>query len=345
VRLEIVAFSADEVSRWSGAVLCRDVPGPEGGPALPKGHRLTSADAWQLSRAAPTELHLLWLDDDDVHEDVAATLLAQAVAGPGVETHPPVESQVRLSAGHRGLVQVDAATLAALNTLDGVTIFTVPDGTPVDSGATLAGVKITPLALPRRILGEAEGLARAAASVRVLCVRPFLPLRVRAVVRQPLSQAARGRFEALLRSRVSWLGGSLGSVDYPDDRTTARAALLGAVADADLVLLMGVASVDPLESTWSDLIEAGASVIRRGLPVHPGSTYWLVTLDGTPIIGVASCGVLARRSALDLLLIRHFAGGALDRDFLAGLGHGGLLVAGQRWRIPAYDGGLENDER
>ena len=85
MRLEIVAFSADEVSRWSGAVLCRDVPGPEGGPALPKGHRLTSADAWQLSRAAPTELHLLWLDDDDVHEDVAATLLAQAVAGPGVE--------------------------------------------------------------------------------------------------------------------------------------------------------------------------------------------------------------------------------------------------------------------
>jgi hypothetical protein len=345
VRLEILAFSADEVSRWSGAVLCRDLPGPEGRPALRKGHRLTSADALELSRVAPVELHLLWLDDDDIHEDAAATLLAQALAGPGVRIHRPVESQVRLSASGRGLVQVDATILAAINTLDAVTIFTVPDGTPVESGATLAGVKITPLAIPRRVLGEAEDLARSTPHSRVLSVRRFLPLRVRAVVRQPLDQAARRQFEASLRSRVSWLGGSLGSVDYPGDRTAARAALLGAAADADLVLVMGVTSVDPLESTWVDLVEAGASVIRRGLPVHPGSTYWLVTLGGTPIIGVASCGVLARRSALDLLLIRRFAGEALDRGFLAGLGHGGLLTAGQRWRIPAYDGGVESDER
>jgi hypothetical protein len=280
-----------------------------------------------------------------IQEDAAADLLAQVVAGPGVEIHRPVASQVRLSAGHRGLVQVDAATLAAVNALDGVTIFTVPDGTPVDLGATLAGVKITPLALPRRVLGEAEALAHSMPQSSVLSVRPFLPLRVHAVVLQPLDEAARWQFEGSLRSRVSWLGGSLAPVDYPGDRTTARAALLGAVADADLVLVMGVTSVDPLESTWSDLVEAGASVIRRGLPVHPGSTYWLVTLGGTPIIGVASCGVLARRSALDLLLIRRFAGGGLDREFLAGLGHGGLLVAGQRWRIPAYDGGPEIDER
>jgi hypothetical protein len=290
------------------------------------------------------ELHLLWLDDDEVHEDAAATLLAQAVAGSGVGIHRPVESQVRLSASGRGLVQIDVPALAAINSLEGVTIFTVPDGTPVDSGATLAGVKITPLAIPRRVLGEAERLARSKPNGRVLSLRSFLPLRVRSVVRQPLDGAARRRFEASLRSRVSWLGGSLLSVDYPGSRTAARGALLDAAADADLVLVMGVTSLDPLEGTWSDLVDAGASVIRRGLPVHPGSTYWLVTLGGTPLIGVASCGVLSRRSALDLLLVRSFAGGALDREFLARLGHGGLLTAGQRWRIPAYDGEVELDE-
>jgi hypothetical protein len=103
--------------------------------------------------------------------------------------------------------------------------------------------------------------------------------------------------------------------------------------------------VDPLEGTWLDLIDAGASVVRRGLPVHPGSSYWLVTLGDVPVIGVGSCGMFSRRSALDLLLIRCFAGGTLDRGFLAGLGHGGLLQAEQGWQIPAYDRGVDTDER
>ena len=45
------------------------------------------------------------------------------------------------------MVSVDAAALAAVNAVDGVTVFTVPDGLHVDAGRTLAGVKITPLAI------------------------------------------------------------------------------------------------------------------------------------------------------------------------------------------------------
>ena len=44
------------------------------------------------------------------------------------------------------------------------------------------------------------------------------------------------------------------------------------------------------------------------------------------MIGVASCGMFSRRTALDLLLTRLFAGEALDLGYLAGLGHGGLLA-------------------
>jgi hypothetical protein len=56
--------------------------------------------------------------------------------------------------------------------------------------------------------------------------------------------------------------------------------------------------------------------------------------------------MFSRRSALHLLLIRRFAGGSLDREFLAGLGHGGrLLGAEQRLRIPVYDRRSERDER
>ena len=345
MRLEILHGSAVHAGGWVGSVLCHDILGTDARPVLRKGHRLDLADAAALSRAAPEELHVVWLGEEDVDENTAATRLAHAVAGPGVEIHPPTESQARLTAAWRGLARVDAATLAAINGVEGVTVFTISDGAPVESGRTLAGVKITAFAIPGSTLEEAELIAASAPRGPTVTVRRFLPLRVSAVVRQRIDQAARQRLEVSLRRRVDWFGGSVGSIEYPDDRAAAHDALVIAAVSADLVIVIGLATVDPLESTWRDLLDAGASMIRRGLPVHPGSSYWLVTLQGVPVIGVASCGMFSRRSALDLLLIRCFAGEPLDGEFLAGLGHGGVLQPEGSWRIPAYDRQLGMDER
>ena len=116
--------------------------------------------------------------------------------------------------------------------------------------------------------------------------------------------------------------------------TTAKIRLRTAL---DRVLAVGVASTDPLDTTWRGVIDAGARVVRRGLPVHPGSSYWIVELEQRPVIGVASCGMFSRRTALDLLLTRLFAGEELDAGFLAGLGHGGLLAPEMAWRFPRYE--------
>ena len=345
MRAEVLTAPAGDVPRWAGAVLCRDVLDADQHVVLSKGHRLDPDDAPALAAAAPVALHVVWLDEGDVDEDTAALRLAQMVAGSGADFHRPVTSQVRLSAAWRGLAQVDAAILAAINALDGITIFTIADGTPVERGATLAGAKLTPLAIPGSVLNEAEAVARSVSEGRAVRVQPFLPLRVSAVVRQAVDAEARQRFEASLRRRVSWLGGTVERIGYAADRDAARRALLEATPGADLLLVVGVSSVDPLEGTWRDLLDAGASVVRRGLPVHPGSSYWVVTLRDATVIGVGSCGMFSRRSALDLLLLRSFAGQPLDGQFLAGLGHGGLLQSARTWRIPAYDRQVETDER
>lgn len=339
MRLEVLDGTGISTGSWVGAVLCRDVLGSDRRPLLHKGRRLEAADASLLGGAADQEIHLLWPEPGELDEDTAALRLARAVAGPGVEHHPPVESQVRLSAAGRGLARIDATTLARLNAIEGITIFTVPDGIPVERGRTLGGVKITPLVIPEQSLAEAERRARAArGGACVVSVRPFLPLRVAAVVRQGIDDRARRRFERSLLARAEWFGGGVASVDYATSRSAAAAALARATTAADVVLVVGVASVDPLEGTWRDLLDTGASVVRRGLPIHPGSSYWLVTVGDVPVVGVASCGMLSRRSALDLLLTRCFAGEPLDRAFLAGLGHGGLLGPEAAWRIPAWKG-------
>jgi molybdenum cofactor cytidylyltransferase len=347
VRLEVLPGSAVDgpPGRWSGAVLCRDVIGADGRTALTKGVHLEPDDAATLVAARPSELHLLWLDEGDVGEDAAAIRIATAVAGPGTIARPPVESQVRLVSAWRGLVEVDVATLAAVNAVDGVTVFTVPDGLPVDAGRKLAGVKITPLAIAEPSVVAAEMAASAApGGAGTLAVRPFLPLRVAAIVRQHLTDSARARFERSIGMRSAWYGGSVESVHYVEDNARhVQDALRAAAASADVVLAVGVASVDPLEVTWQSLIAAGATSLRRGLPMHPGSSYWIAELLGRPVIGVASCGMFSRRSALDLLLARLHAGLPLDPPYLSSLGHGGMLGREAAWRIPPYEAALDED--
>jgi hypothetical protein len=346
VRLEVLdaAAAGGPPARWVGAVLCRDVLDSDGRPLLPKGHRLERADLLTLESARRDDLHLLWLDPDDVDEDSAAMRVAAAIAGENVEVHRPVESQVRLSARQRGLLRVDAAALDAVNSIDGVTVFALPDGVPVDSGKTLAGAKITPLAIAESVLRDAEKAAVSPAlDGPLMTVRSFLPLHVAAVVRERLSESERERFERSLRGKVTWFGGDVEQIRYVSgDADATRVALLDATDAADVVLAVGVASVDPLDVTWRSVVDAGARVVRRGLPVHPGSSYWIVDLHARPVIGVASCGMFSRRTALDLLLTRLFAGEPLDTRYLAGLGHGGLLAPEMAWRFPRYDAGVES---
>ena len=342
-RLEVLAAAdaREAPTRWVGAVLCHDVPGPGRRPALLKGHRLVRADSLTLEASGLEELHLLWLDEGDVDEDSAAVRLAAAVSGAGVVVHRPVESQIRLSAAHRGLFHVDSAVLHAVNLVNGCTVFTLPDGMPVDEGRTLGGAKITPLAVSEDELRDAEDAARTTGAP--LQVLPFHPLRVSALFRERLSDVERERFEATLHRKTEWFGGTVtalrshhGPIDSLEIVELARGA--------DILLIPGVTSVDPLEATWSSVMSAGARVVRRGLPVHPGSSYWIAELGTCSIIGVASCGTVSRRTALDLLLVRRFAGLPLDPGFLAGLGYGGLLATEMAWRFPRYEGGEDEED-
>ncbi|MGA9775880.1 MAG: hypothetical protein WBU92_08160 [Candidatus Dormiibacterota bacterium] len=338
MRAELVPQEAWQVdpARWLGGLLCQDLRAPDGTLLLPKGHRLERADDVLLEAASRAPLHLIFLGPSDVDEDTAAERLAARVAGRGLTITRPVESQVNCRATARGLLRVDAEALAALNSHQGVTVFTLPDAMPVDRGRAVAGVKITALGIPEGDLAAAE--ASAGAGPRPLVdVLPFQPLRVGVVVCEGLTPQRRARFEDALRLKVGWLGGSVAGVEYPGERHLVDArSLAGAAAGVDLLLVAGVASTDPLDPPWLALLAAGAEEVRRGLPAHPGSSYWVVRLGGCDVVGVASCGMFSRRTVLDVLLCRRFAGGELDRPFLASLGHGGLLARELAHRFPDY---------
>jgi hypothetical protein len=304
---------------------------------LLKGRILAADDVPLLQSLGPEELHLIELEASDVHEDAAALEIAEAVAGPGIAHRDPAESQVKLVAARRGLLEINTDTLTTINMLPIVAVFSLYDGQAVDVGDKVAGVKVGPLVVSRETLDTVKSIC--AREGPPLTVRPFQPLRVTVLDRDRLQGEQRRRHQAQLIKRIAWLGGELKSVALkkPNDPAAIAAVLREQLAAGpDLIIIAGTNSTDPLDAAVQALQACGGELIRIGMPAHPGSTYWLARAGETPILGIGSCGMLSGATVFDILLPRYFAGLPVDSRFLASLGHGGMLTKGMKFRFPAY---------
>jgi hypothetical protein len=312
-----------------GRVLVHDL-----GPLLRKGTVLTEADLEQV-RAA-TEVHVMELEPGDVHEDVAARRLATAISGPGLDMRPPHQSQARLVATHRGLARVRADVIDAINALGYLSVFTVMDGQAVAEGEEVAGCKVTPVAVPGRLLDEVEDLCRERG--KPIEVVPFLPLRTFVVATERLKPKARELFRAALTRKLGWYGAEVVGVREVARTAEAVSAAYREAASlrAQLVLFAGASAIDPLDPAYAELANTGGELLQLGAPMHPGSMLWLARLGEAAVVGVASCAGFGRSSSLDLLLPFVFAyGRAVAKDLLR-LGHGGLIESGAGRRFPPY---------
>ena len=326
VRLTAVSATADDIK---GRVLVHDVS-----HELRKGSVLRPEDLEAVRRAS--EIHVVELEPGDVHEDVAAKRLAAALAGPGLEARPPVQSQARLIATRRGLVRVRGDLIDAINELGGVSVFTVMDGQAVAEGEEVAGCKITPVAVPGRVLDEAEAIIRDRGPVIELL--NFMPLRTFVVATERLKPKARELFSSAVTRKLGWYGAEVLAV-----REVARTpeAVAAAYREAEsmgaqLVLFAGASAIDPLDPAYAELVNVGGELLQLGAPMHPGSMLWLGRLPDAAVVGVASCAGFGRSSSLDLLLPFVFAYGRADAKDLLRLGHGGLIESGAGRRFPPY---------
>lgn len=304
-----------------------------------KGHRLIEADLAAL-RDLDRSIHAVALAADDIHEDEAGRRLAAVVAGAAatgaIELRGPVQSRYNLVAAIRGILEVDPAALRAINLLPGMAIFTLPDRMVVTLGKTVAGVKITPVAVPEAVLAEAEAIAAAAV---VVAIRPFLPLAVGVLSTEGMADRVRQRFRETVERKVRWYGAHVIRFEEPAATPAAVAgAIEGLIADgAQIVLAAGGNTIDPLDPTLLALPAVDAEVVRFGAPAHPGSMFWLAQRGPVPIVNLASCSMYSKATVADLVLPRLMAGERVGPLDMAELGLGGLLDRGMGWRFPPYD--------
>ena len=314
-----------------GTKLAHDVteirPGEFKGAAFHKGHTVCNEDICHLQKLGKNHLYLIDLEDDEIHENQAASILAGGLAGEGVVWEDkPSEGKISLHAAVDGLLRVDIASLAAFNMVDEVMCATLHSHTLVKKGERVAATRAIPLVMKRAPIERAAAIARQNGAV--LSVRPLRNAKVGLVItgNEVYHGLIKDRFEPILKRKIHELGSTVIDTEFaPDNEDSIRATIESHLDNGcDLLLLSGGMSVDPDDVTRKGIRKAGATEIHYGAAALPGAMFLVAYIGDIPLLGVPACGLHHRITVLDLVLPRILAGERVGKKELAFIGHGGL---------------------
>ena len=302
-------------------------PGEFKAPAFRKGHTVCNEDLCHLQKLGKNNLYVIELAEDEIHENQAAAILADALSGAGIAwKDEPHEGKINLVAACDGLFKVDTTALAAFNMVDEVMCATLHNHTLVQKGEKVAATRAIPLVMKRVSIERAAAIARQNGAV--LAVNALRQAKVGLVItgNEVFHGLIEDRFAPVLSEKVTTLGSKVDGIAFaPDDEELIRQAIVNHLdRGCDLIMLSGGMSVDPDDVTRKGIRMAGATEMNYGSAVLPGAMFLAAYIGEVPLLGVPACGLYHRITVLDLVLPRILAGEHIGKAELAFLGHGGL---------------------
>lgn len=293
------------------------------GGVIRKGTQLSAENIEALAAAGIEAVTAARLEPDDLHEDEAARLLAEAVAGPNVRVERADTGRANLYALRAGLVTVTKTAVDALNAVDpSITLATLSPFERVAEGRMVGTVKIIPFAAPAEKVAEAAALAP-----RALGVRPWRVRRVAAIstLLPALKASVVDKTLGIFRQRLEAPGAEIAAdLRVPHDTEALAEAIAG--AEGELVVVFGASAVVDGEDVIPAAIRAsGGRIEHIGMPVDPGNLLVLGEQGGRMVIGAPGCARSPKANGFDFVLDRVLAGLPVKRDDIVQMGVGGLL--------------------
>jgi molybdenum cofactor cytidylyltransferase len=319
-----VKFGQVPLDEAVGTILAHSIRRPSG--TIRKGTRLTRELIDGLKADGTVEVVVARLEPGDVHEDEAAGLLAEAIAGPGLTVDAPFTGRSNLHAREAGVLVIDRMLVDRFNRIDpAITLATLPEYAPVEAGRMVATVKIIPFAVERSRLAEALAVGP------LMRVAPFRPMKVGLVATMlpALKPSVMDKTRRLLEERLALAGaGVIEERRVPHDPQAVGEALRALRAKgAELYIVFGAsATVDEQDVVPAGIVAADGTILRVGMPVDPGNLLVLGDLGATPVLGAPGCARSPKENGFDWVLDRLLAGIEVTAEDIAGLGVGGLLM-------------------
>jgi formylmethanofuran dehydrogenase subunit E len=313
-------------------------PGTSKDAAFVRGQQLDVGDVCRLQRMGRFEVYVEGDGQDDawVHEDDAARVLADALAGAGLDASgEPREGKVVMTASRGGMLRIDQRALEEFNAIPGVMCATRHAFSVVEEGQQVAATRAIPLYLGREVLEDALCVLDGGP---VLDILPLRKLKTGILVTgtEVFQGLIEDRFIPVVSSKVEAYGCPVVATDIvPDDRERIEQAVRDMLAKgAELIVTTAGLSVDPGDVTRRGLADAGVENMRYGTPILPGAMTLLADIGSVEVIGVPACALFFKTTSLDILLPRILAGVSPTRRELARLGHGGMCMQCKRCTYP-----------
>ncbi|MDF1729122.1 MAG: molybdopterin-binding protein [Sulfitobacter sp.] len=311
-------FGPLPLDRAEGAILAHSVA--TGGGRLRKGRVLGAEDIAALKEAGLKEVLTAQLEPGDLDENAAAALLARSLCGAGLRRTDAFTGRVNLLAEGPGVVEVDAAAIAAANAVDPmITVATVPPWQQLAEGGMAATIKIISYAVAEEALQRAAEAGAGALRLRAPVLRS-----ARLIVTEVPGGAGEKGVPAI-EGRLTALGVDLTGVDKVPHEAGALAQALGASREELVLILTGSATSDVADVAPAALRQAGGVVHRFGMPVDPGNLLFIGERDGAQVIGLPGCARSPALNGADWVLSRVICGVPVGPGDIAAMGVGGLL--------------------
>ena len=318
-----------------GMVLCHDITeivrGERKGARFRKGDVICAEDVPVLLRLGKEHIYV-WEDNENMlHENDAAEILREICQNEYMAATPPKEGKIELTAMVDGVFEIRMDAFDAVNEIDDVMIATIAQHFPVKAGTKLAGMRVIPLVIDKKIM---ENVRTAAGDEPLLRILPYQKMKVGVVTTG--SEVFHGRikdtFTPVIDSKLRAFGLRVDEHRLSDDGTEHTRAAIAELLDMgmDMVLCTGGMSVDPDDRTPAAIRATGARIVTYGAPVLPGAMFLLAYYekDGrqVPIMGLPGCVMYSPATIFDIILPRVIAGSEWTRREITRLGAGGLCM-------------------
>jgi len=317
-----------DVRESTGRILCCTVFRPSGKKLLAKGHIISDEDVRLLELEGLNSVWVTELEEGEVGEDDAVTLVASAMACGALEVKLAAGGRANLIATEASCVLVDDDLLKQINCTSSMAIATATNFSYARVGQRIATVKSAPFAVPQSQLEAIISIIRERGPI--LQARPIRSPQVAVLYSDPISgDRARQLFENIVMQRLERLGctPSYAVSTVEDERCVAKGMqqLLRNRPHAILVAST-TAPAGPEDVVGQAMCQIGCHLERFLAPVEPGNLLLLGYKEDIPIVSAPGCFRSAKLNVVDLVLPPMLARYRVSGWEVACLGHGGLLA-------------------
>ncbi len=323
-----------------GQILCHDITqiikGVTKDAVFRKGHVIREEDIPVLLSVGKDHIYIWENNENTLHENDAADILRGICQGENMHPTEPKEGKIELIADVDGLLMIDIERLRAVNALGEMMIATRPSGFVVKKGDKLAGTRIIPLVIEKEKMEKAKAVAGDKPLLQLLPIKPK-KFGLVTTGNEVFHGRIQDTFTPVIEAKMAEFGGEMAAhVILDDDHEKITAAVQQMLADGcEMVICTGGMSVDPDDKTPLAIRNAGVDIISYGAPVLPGAMFLVgYAKDGRPVCGLPGCVMYAKRTIFDLVLPYLLADVPVTREWLAGLGHGGLCLNCKECHFP-----------